>query len=152
MTPRRPAAFTILEVLISLAIFALAAVVLGGAYVNVLNGYEAANRLVSSDQDVRFARAALLTETDPEVVAKGGEFDSADQHHVTWKATLQPTLTADLFDVLFECDIAGGDLRKPMHVKETFRLLRPTWSKDADRNKLRADAAERINKLLKLAP
>lgn len=148
----RASAFTMIEVLISLAIFAFAAVVLGAAYVNVLTGYETANRMVAGDQDVRFARAALLTEADPEVVAKGGEFDSADQRHVTWKATLQPTETSDVFDVLFECDITAVSLRKPIHIAEKFRLLRPTWSKDADRNKLRADSAQRINKLLKLAP
>jgi prepilin-type N-terminal cleavage/methylation domain-containing protein len=42
--PSTLAAFTLLEVLIALAIFALAAVVLGATYVNALNAYEAVSR------------------------------------------------------------------------------------------------------------
>jgi general secretion pathway protein I len=145
-------AFTLVEVLVSLAIFVLAAIMLGGSYVNVLGGYEAASKAGQTDQDVRFARAALLTESDPEVAVKGGDFDTANQHHVRWTAEIQPTETTDVFDVVFACEITGADLKKPERVQQRFRLLRPTWAKDADRNKIRAQATERITKLLKLTP
>ncbi|MCC5023138.1 MAG: hypothetical protein J6386_10265 [Candidatus Synoicihabitans palmerolidicus] len=42
-----------MEVLAALAIFALAAIVLGGAYVNVLMGYEHAERATPVDADVQ---------------------------------------------------------------------------------------------------
>lgn len=151
MSTRR-SGFTLVEVLISLAIFVMAAVVLGAAYLNVLNGYEVANRAVAGDQDVRFARAMLMTEADPDAAAKGAEFDTVEQHHVVWTATLNPTDTTDVFEVEFVCDVTGSDLKQPLHVKQTFRLLRPTWSKDADRNALRQKATDRINKLLGIAP
>ncbi len=141
-----------LEVLIALAIFAGATIVLGSAYLNVLTGYEAANRAVSSDQDVRFARAIVMTEADPDVVSKGGEFQSLNQHRVVWTAELVPTDTTDVFEVSFGCDITGPDLKQAIHVAQKFRLLRPTWSKDADRNKLRQQATDKINKLLGVAP
>ncbi|HEU5080223.1 MAG TPA: prepilin-type N-terminal cleavage/methylation domain-containing protein [Opitutaceae bacterium] len=144
--------FTLIEVMIALAIFVLAAVVLGGAYLNVLTGYESANRASTSDQDVRFARAALLSETDPKVVVQGGDFTTENQHQVRWKAEIEPTETTDVFDVTFDCEVSGADLKKPEHVTQHFRLLRPTWAEDADRNKIRAKNTERINKLLKLIP
>lgn len=151
-TMRRVSAFTLIEVMIALAIFVLAAIVLGGAYVNVLNGYETANRASTSDQDIRFARAALLAETDPKIVVQGGDFTTNNQHQVRWKASIEPTETTDVFEVVFDCDVSGPDLKKPEHVTQQFRLLRPTWAEDADRNKIRAKNTERINKLLKLTP
>ena len=147
MTHRR-SAFTLLEVMISLAIFILAAVLLGGSYLNVLTGYEAANRAVDRNEDVRFARQAVLTETDPEVVQKGGSFDSANNRHVDWKATLDPTETPDVFQVTFECVINAPDMKKPERVTEVFRLLRPTWSKPDEREKLRSKTRDRIMKIL----
>lgn len=144
----RSAGFTILEVLIALAIFALAAVVLGGAYLNVLTGYETANRALERNDDVRFARDSLLAEPDLDTVLKGGDFESSNGRHVTWKATADPTETTDVFLVTFECEITGADLKQPEHTKETIRLLRPTWSKGDERDKLRKEAQDRINQIL----
>ena len=47
----------------------------------------------------------------------------------------------------FECEVGGSDLKKTLRSTETFRLLRPTWSKPDEREKLRASARERIVKL-----
>ena len=145
---KRSAGFTILEVLIALAIFALAAVVLGGAYLNVLTGYETANRALERNDDVRFARDSLLAEPDLDTVLKGGDFDSGNGRRVTWKATVDPTETTDVFLVTFECEITGADLKQPEQTKETIRLLRPTWSKGDDRDKLRKTAQDRITQIL----
>lgn len=139
--------FTLIEVLISLAIFALAAVVLGAAYVNVLAGYAKVSHLRDRNDDLRFARADLLTQSDPDQVAKGGDFDS-DTHHVAWTATFDPTETTDVFEVHFECTITGPDLKKPEKYIETFRVLRPTWSKPTDRTTLRQKNTDRINQLV----
>lgn len=147
MTLRRHG-FTLLEVLIALAIFALAAVVLASAYVNVLTGYEVARRATGSDPEVRFARAQLLSLADVEEARQGGEFDSADGRRVKWSATIDPTNEADLFLVTFECEIAGKDAQKEQKVRQIFRVLRPTWSVAVDRNTLRAASKERILKIL----
>ena len=143
----RARGFTLIEVMVSLAIFVFAAIMLAGAYINVLSGYESVGRAVLRNDDLSFARADLLTQSDPDQVAKGGEFDS-DNHHVTWKASFDPTETTDVFEVHFECNITGGDLRQPEKLEQTFRLLRPTWSVAADRATLRSKNADRINQLL----
>ncbi len=147
MNRRRSAAFTLLEVLVALAIFALAAVVLGTAYVNVLNGYQIARRATVSDPEVQFARAQLLTQADVELARRGGDFESADGRPVRWTATIEPTGQADLFAVTFECEIAGRATTNAQKTREVFRVLRPTWSIAADRATLRAASRDRILKL-----
>src|SRR2546421_703980 len=96
------AGFTLIEVLVALMIFTMAAIVLGNTYVNVLTAYQTAARGYQRNQDVRFARAAVITEPDRDKVEKGGDFDAGNSRHVTWKAVVEPTETADLFTVTFE--------------------------------------------------
>ena len=91
----------------ALAIFALAAVVLGSAYVNVLTAYETASRGNQADEDVRFARAQVLAEPDHDKAEKGGDFVAPGGRQVRWHATIASTTTADLFTVTFVVELAG---------------------------------------------
>jgi len=133
-----------LEVLVALAIFAGGAVMLGATYLNVLNGYAFIEHASDYQNEIKFARAALLAEPDLDTVEKGGEFEATNGRHVAWKATVDPTDTADLFTVAFECEINAAELKQPVHTTDTFRLLRPTWSKVDERDKLRSAARTRI--------
>lgn len=144
----RSRGFTLLEVMIALVIFAGATVALGSAYINVLNSYEVIGRPNDRREEVRFARAQLLIEPDREKAEEGADFEGANGERVIWRATVEPTNTADLFRVTFTCDIqaaGGGDSRPP--AQETFLLLRPTWSDGVDQAKLREEAKERILEL-----
>lgn len=136
--------FTLLEVLVSLALFAMIAVVLGAAYINVLNSYAAIDRAAHRDEDLAFARQALFLEPDREKAEEGGEFESADGRRVRWAALIEPTAMPDLFAVSFTCELteAGGGAAKV--IEQHFRLLRPTWSEGLDRETLRGELAQRI--------
>lgn len=147
MKRARNSAFTLIEVLFALAIFALAAVVLAGGYINVLNGYEVAKRATVNDPDVQFARSQLLAQADVELARQGGDFSTPDGRTVRWKATIEPTESADLFLVTFECDIAATTTAKEQKMQQVFRVLRPTWSVAADRSTLRAAAKDKILKI-----
>ncbi len=137
--------FTLIEVMVALAVFALSTVVIGAAYVNVLSGYNAASKGFQRDEDLRFARSLLMAQADIKKVEEGGEFDTADQRRVRWSGTVEPTNTADLFTVTFTCEISSlGTVGNDRKVTEVFRLLRPTWSEDADRTTLREEARKRI--------
>ncbi|MBC7369348.1 MAG: type II secretion system protein [Undibacterium sp.] len=139
------AAFSLLEVLVALMIFALSAVVLGSTYVNILNSYEAVSRGNTRDEDVAFARAQMLVMTDRAKVEAGAEFDSLDNRHVRWSATLASTSLPDLFTVTFVCEVTdsakGGD---PAKTTQTFTVLRPTWSDATEKTQLRQAVQDRI--------
>ncbi len=136
--------FTLIEVLISLAIFAMAAIVLGAAYLNVLTAYQISTRRRMNDEDIRFARSLIMAQADRKLVEKGGEFDTVGGRHVQWTGEIESTTMPDLFEVTMTCDLsASGDLPEKK-VIEHFRLLRPTWSDPVERDKLRADDRKRI--------
>jgi general secretion pathway protein I len=141
MTERR--GFTLVEVLVSLVIFALTAVVLGSAYLNVLNGYEIARKANMNDEDVFFARSQLLSQPDLPTAQGGAEFDDGARH-VKWTAEVEQAGTTDLFSVTFTCTVTGGAGVEPRTVVETFMLVRPTWSDPTVRSTLRQNAANRI--------
>jgi general secretion pathway protein I len=146
-TERARQAFTLLEVMVALAVFALTAVVLGGAYLNVLIGYQVAGRDRSEEQDLAFARQELMQETDLQTAEAGDKFSSADSRDVAWTAAIDPTNTADLFTVTLTCVISASANDPSRTIVQKFMLLRPSWSDPTDRSKLRADAAARIKQL-----
>ncbi len=141
-------AFTLFEVLVSLAIFALAAVMLGATYVNVLSSYDALSRRNQHDQDLALLRAALLAEPDREQAERGGAHPLPGDRTADWSCQIEEAELADLFSVSFRCEIhdraRGG---QPWVHEETFMLLRPTWSDPAVRDKLRQATRERLERL-----
>jgi len=145
---REPRAFSLVEVLVALMIFSLAAVMLGASYVNVLNARAAVTRGVRSNEDLAFARSLVLTEPDVTKLEHGGEFDGTNGRHIKWSAEVAPTAEADLFTVTFTCEITDPAQAEPEKTVQTFTLLRPTWSIDAAaRSQLRQDAKNRIYEL-----
>lgn len=140
--------FSILEVLVALAIFAMAAVVLASSYLNILNGYEIASRGMEANDDVAFARQIVLSEPDRTKLEQGGEFETAGNRHVRWSVEIASTNTADLFAVTFACEVSRTEQGGGEKTVEHFTVLRPTWSVDTtERDKLREDAKNRILQL-----
>ena len=145
--------FTLLEVLIALAIFAVAAVVLGATYVNILNAYHVVNKDDTRVEEIRFARSLLLQEPDRTKAEEGGDFEAASGGRVTWRAEIEPSSTADVFKVTFTCEVSEINAAEPSRpTTETFMLLRPTWSEGLDMTKLRQEAKDRIVELRRKLP
>lgn len=145
MNTRR--AFTVLEVMIAVAVFAMAAIVLGASYMNVLNSYAMIERTGEHDQDMAFARAMVLAEPDRQVVERGADFETPEGRRVSWRATVEPADMPDLFTVAFECEINSPQMKQPVRLTESFRVLRSTWSKPDERDVLRGKIRERIDKI-----
>lgn len=144
--PRREAmAFTLLEVVMAITIFAVAAAMMGAVYVNILNSYEAAARGIQRDEDLRFARQLLLLEADPAKAVEGGEFETPDRRRVRWSSVIEPTLMPDLFKVVFTCESQEGSSTRT--ATESFVLLRPSWSESGEQSKLRGEVRKRIQEI-----
>lgn len=146
--PARRAGFTLVEVLVALVIFAMTAVVLGSAYLNVLNSYEAVSRGMRINEDFAFARQQLLTEPDRKKVEEGGEFESVTGARFKWTAEISSTAVPNVFNVAFTCESTETGNLTPVKQSQTFTVLRPSWVEDvAERDKLKADFKTRILEL-----
>jgi general secretion pathway protein I len=139
--------FTLVEVLVSLAIFGLAAVALASAYTNVLLARQAMRRLDIEDDGFTRSRAALLETIGLEDAKEGGEIDLPNEQKATWRCDIEPTAVSDLFSVTLEVESASStNTENDIKRAETFYLLRPSWSLSSDRSKLLAAARERLRK------
>lgn len=147
---RATAAFTLLEVLVALAIFALASIILGSAYLNILTSYDAVARAAAISEDLAFARQQVLVEADRTKLEKGGEFDSANGRHVRWSAEFELGVMPDTYNVTFLCEITEAGKIEPTKTTEKFTLLRPSWTTEpfvADNEKLKTDVLQKIQEI-----
>lgn len=135
--------FTLVEVLISLAIFAMGAVIISAGYLNVLSSYEASARRQRGDEDWKLVRAAVLAESDRVKVEEGGPLALADGRSLRWSAEIEPAEVADLFAVTLAAETEGGAAAETWSRRERIMLLRPGWSEPGEREELRAAAKSR---------
>jgi prepilin-type N-terminal cleavage/methylation domain-containing protein len=140
-------AFTLIEVLVALSIFALAAVGLGSAYSNVLLSRMALKEKGVGEEDFARCRAAMIETANFADIEKGGDVYLPDDRMARWKGKIEPTTVTDLFWITLTVEIqtsAGGPYGVPR--EQSQWILRPTWSVESDRTKLLADAKERLLK------
>lgn len=131
-------AFTLIEVLVSLAIFALAAIALSAAYLNVLGAYQGVRLRQQDDEDWKLLRAQVLTEPDRAVLERGGNLPRPDGRMLAWTARIEPTDIADLFTVILSMEVSGSAKQE-----RRLNLLRPGWTEPGERDRLRAATAAR---------
>lgn len=146
---RPTAAFTLVEVIVALALFAIAATVLAAAYVNVLNATESVKGDQAMEQEIALVRSQVLLEPDRDTVEEGGDVPTAGLGNATWRATVTPSeVVADLFRIDFEVTMTGADDNPEEHkVAQTLWLLRPDWSEPTEREALRAETRKRLQEV-----
>ena len=138
--------FTLIEVLVSLAIFALAAVSLGAAYSNVILGRIALQQDEQRLDDIARCRAALMETPGFDDVESGGDIHLPGGRTAHWKGKIEATAVSDLFAVQLTAEIEPSNGGEAEEVTETRMLLRPTWSIPSDRQKIRDEARQRLEK------
>ena len=143
---KSPHGFTLIEVLISLAIFALAAVVLSMAYLNIIGSYSAMGGRQQAEEDWKWLRLTVLFEPDRKKVEDGGRLALPDGQQLVWTAKIEPTDVADLFRVSLKAETAQTTGPEAWQRSQSLQLLRPTWSDPADRDKLRDVTRQRLLK------
>ncbi|MFZ9683556.1 MAG: prepilin-type N-terminal cleavage/methylation domain-containing protein [Cephaloticoccus sp.] len=136
--PRR--AFTLVEVIVSLAIFALAAVALSAAYLNVLEGYRNRDRERARDDAWALVRIAALSETDRDALERGGTVELPGGQRMNWRATITSTELADLFAIELSAEAPPPDEWTHQSRVMTYR---PNWSDPTERDRLRTESRNR---------
>jgi len=137
-------AFTLIEVLLALALFAISVVVLTSSYVNVLYSMEAVRVDRVLEQEMAFVRSVILTAPDLEAIEEGGELPTAELGYAYWEAELEPTEVADLFVVHVSITLEGTAQGGEHTLDDRLIVLRPSWSEPLDREELRAASKERL--------
>ncbi len=138
-------AFTLIEVLVSLAIFALAAVSLGAAYSNVLLSRQTLRVDEQAIEDRARVLGAMLEAPNYDDVLTGGEINLPDDRTARWKGEIEATPVSDLFRVKIEAEMEGSDGETVEWTEERL-VLRPTWSVPGDKAKILADARVRLER------
>lgn len=149
---RGSAAFTLIEVLLALALFAIAVVVLAASYINVLFGLEAVRADRVLEQEMSFVRSVILTAPDLDTIEEGGELPTGAMGYAYWEAELEPTQIADLFVVRVSVVLQGTGDDEERSLTERLVVLRPAWSEPVDREELRAESMQRLEEVRRNRP
>ena len=141
---RRVTAFTLVEVLIAVAIFAMAASVLMSAFVNALLSRESAAKYDLINADIRAVRMQLLLEPNLEDAEDGNEYETVHSGKASWEARVEPTDVVDLFQVELSIRFSEPPEGLVADYSEKLYLLRPTWSESDERSELLQDKREAL--------
>lgn len=143
-TPTSSKGFSLIEVVISVAIFAMAATVLTSAFANALLARErsASNDLLNLD--IRAVRMQLLLEANLEDAEDGDEMETLNSGEAAWEAVIEPTNVIDLFRVRLSINFSEPPEDLPAKYTETLYLLRPTWSDSGERSDLLQDKRDEL--------
>lgn len=136
--------FSLIEVVVAVALFASAAVVLSSAFVNALLARDFGKRNALFAEDVRAVRMQLLLEPNLEDAEDGGRFETFGAGEAEWEAVIEPTEVVDFFHVTLEIAFSEPPEGIEALYREELYLLRPTWSESEDRSDLLAEKRDAL--------
>lgn len=139
-------AFTLIEVLIALTVFAMAATYLTSTFVNALTARE---RSVSNDilhADIQAVRMQLLLEPNLDDAEDGGDYPTLSHGEAFWQTIIEPTEIVDLFQVELAIEFSEPPEDGPERYEEKLYLLRPTWSEADERSDLLEDKRQELER------
>ena len=140
--------FTIIEVLLALAIFGTAATVLTFAFTNSVIALQRQQPNRHWESDLQFVRRQVLQAESIDDLEEGEEIDSLSSGEITWEATeIELTNLIDYYKVTIEYEIEDAPEGLDQHT-EVLYLLRPAWSEGefaGDRQELLQDKQQKLN-------
>ncbi len=144
-TWRRSRGFTLLEVLVAMALFFMAVTFFSMTYLNTLMAIEGTRLNQGLEQDMAAIRRQALLLADIEEVEDGGDVVTGEHGLAHWTVEYEPTEVADLFLVTLTVELDPDDEENGVkEATEQFYLTRPTWMEPTERDELRAATKERL--------
>ena len=120
--------FTLIEVLVALAILGVGAFALTFAFGNAVIGLHRQQDNGHWVSDLQFVRRQVLLAKDMDALEEGDEIDTLSSGVIAWQATeIEMAEVIDLFRVVLEYEIEDAPEGFQFHT-EILYLLRPNWS------------------------
>lgn len=143
----------LIEVLVALALFGMAAVFL-------VDGISVASRTMrlmkdtrEMEQDLLWARSQIFKEHRYEEIEDGGEIKALTIGEITWETEIEMTEVVDLYSVVLTMEYEGNDeigIEPGERISKMF-LLRPGWANESDfateRSRLLEDKRDKIREM-----
>ena len=136
--------FSLIEVVVAVALFAMAATVLTSSFVNALLARERAATNDRYEADLTIARRQLLLEPNREDAIDGGFVPTLHNGEARWSAEIRPANVVDLFRAALTVEFDEPMEGRPATHQESLLLLRPTWSQSDERDELLEDKTEEL--------
>ena len=134
--------FSLIEVVVALALFAMAAVVLTDSFVNALLARERGIINDAYNRDIQAVRMQLLLEANREDAEDGNSFETLSNGMARWEADIEATNVVDLFRVALRIKFQDPQEDQEALYQEILFLLRPTWSEADKRSDLLQEKKE----------
>ena len=138
MRHRPSKAFTLIEVILALAIFTLAITTLSQSVVNTLQVKSKMIQGQKQEHDLRLLRQEILNLSERETIEDGGRFQSHYQGNINWQARIEPLELLDLFRLTITVSFPEEDKEMELYV------LRPSWTTVSERQLQTSDARKRV--------
>lgn len=137
-------AFTLVEVILALVIFGLAATVLASAYINILMAYRSMERHQATEDDLRAVYRMVLNTAERDDFEQGGTMRMPVLGEVRWQARLEPLAIAELFSAEISLEWRAPDDRDSQRQERMFTMYRPGWGKPEEVEPRRQETRERL--------
>ena len=147
------AGYLLIEVLVALAIFGLAATYLVSSSFVAARTIRELKDTRERDQDLRWVRSEILSQPDLEKLEDGDEIETLSLGSVRWDSEVELTNVLDVYKVTLHLEYEGGENPEiePGELTSTAFVLRPTWAQGSrfasDRTRLLDDKRQKIKQI-----
>ena len=126
----KKSAFSLVEVLVALALFSMAITVLSASIYSALQSVLSFETAIDREEDLRFLRNLIPYNLDKKALLSGGKASTPHSKDVSWSAQIEPTAVIDCFKVTLTYDFP----KAPHKTTETYIRFITGWMDPVDRS------------------
>ena len=139
----RRTGFSLIEVIIAIAIAGISFFVLTETFFNVLLTLESLESESDHQKDVRFVRRQIIQIADRDELEEGGEITTLDLGEAIWRIEVEETEIVDLFKLQLEIEFENPE-GEAINYEELLYLMRPTWSDPIESSAILSEVRDTI--------
>lgn len=126
--------FTLIEVTVALAIFAIASVALTQSFLGGMFSLETFKFDDRKEDSLMFVYAKVMAHKERKDLEKGGTIDTIESGTAKWSAKVQKTSVLELYKVDVTVVFDDEKFANKASHKEEFYVYRPKWAEPGERD------------------